>query len=59
MQIPRIRPLTLRDRITFLPLAEPNPNENVGQVKVSQHVVAGSEIKPLIMMIMMIIISKN
>jgi hypothetical protein len=51
--------LTLRDRITFLPLAEPNPNENVGQVKVSQHVDYGSEIKPLMMIIIIIIISKN
>jgi hypothetical protein len=41
MQIPRTRRLTLRDRMNFLPLTEPNPTENVGRVKVCQHVDTG------------------
>jgi hypothetical protein len=46
MQIPRRRPLTLRDRMNFLPLTEPNPTENEGELKVSQHVDAGNVTKP-------------
>jgi len=32
--------------MNFLPLTEPNPTENVGELKVSQHVDAGNVIKP-------------
>jgi hypothetical protein len=30
-------PLTLVDKVNFLPLIEPNPTDNLGEVKVSQH----------------------
>jgi hypothetical protein len=30
MQIPRTHPLTLGDRLNFLPLTEPNPTDNLG-----------------------------
>jgi len=36
-----MRPLTLGDRIYFLSLTEPNPTDDLGQVKVSQQL--GSE----------------
>jgi len=37
-QIPRTRPLTLGDRVNFLPLTEANPTHNLGQVKSSQQI---------------------
>jgi hypothetical protein len=33
--IPRTRPLTLGDRMNFLPKTDPNPTDSLGQVKVS------------------------
>jgi hypothetical protein len=36
MQIPRTCPLTLVDKVNFLPLTKPNPTDNLGYVKVSQ-----------------------
>jgi hypothetical protein len=35
--IPRIRPLTLGDRINFLSLTEPNPTDSMVKVEVFQH----------------------
>ena len=37
-QIPSIHPFTLEDRMRFIPLTEPNPTNNLKEVKVSRQI---------------------
>jgi hypothetical protein len=44
-QIPRTRPLTLGDRMNFLPLTEPNPTDNLGEMMKSDYVIKNNEFR--------------